>query len=83
VTRYDSLRIGNRILWRALAILGLVFAGMGLSGILSEWVVSVGIEWVSVTNLGMLVTGLWVILSAGVAELLTDRVFRQLAKNES
>jgi len=78
----ERLRIGNRLLWRGVAIFGLVFAGMGFAGMFSEWIVSLGIEWVSVSNIGLLITGFWVILSAGIAELLTDRVFRSIEKNE-
>lgn len=78
MSEHTNLRIGNKLLWRATAILGLVLSGIGFSGVIAEWMVSAGIEWVSVSNVGMMVTGLWVVLSAGIAELLTDRVFRHI-----
>jgi hypothetical protein len=77
----NKMQIGNRLFWRAIAILGLIFAGVGISSMVSKWAVSIGIEWASVTDLGMFVTGVWIVLSAGVAELLTDRVFKHLSKN--
>lgn len=80
MSEHTNLRIGNKLLWRAISILGLVLAGIGFSSMISEWMVSVGIEWVSVSNVGMMVTGLWIVLSAGIAELLTDRVFKHISK---
>jgi hypothetical protein len=78
----SNLRTGNRLFWRAVAIIGLVLMGVGLSGMVSEWIVAIGIEWISVTNVGMFVVGVWVIISAAIAEVLTDRVFKHIPKNE-
>jgi hypothetical protein len=82
MSEHTNVRIGNKLLWRAIAIMGLVLTGVGLSSIFSEWLVAAGVEWVSVSNVGMMVVGLWIVFSAGIAELLTDRVFKHLAKKE-
>jgi hypothetical protein len=79
MNEYTNLRIGNRLLWRAAAIAGLVFAGIGLAGVISEWMVAAGIQWVSISNVGTMVTGIWIVLSAGIAEFLTDRVFKHIS----
>ena len=77
----NNIQVGNKLLWRVVMILFLVITGIGLSGQIAQWAVSSGIEWVSVTDLGMIVIGVWGMLSAGIAETLTDRVFKHLSKN--
>ena len=79
--KQSGLQLKNRLFWRAFFIAFLVFFGVGLSGQVAKWAVAIGAEWISVSDLGMMVIGVWGMLSAGIAEMLTDRVFRHMAKN--
>jgi hypothetical protein len=76
----SRLQMLNRLFWRGVIIAGLVIAGLGLSGALSEIIIKLGIEFISVTNISMTFLGFWVMFSAAIAESLTDRVFKKLGK---
>lgn len=69
-------RFLNKLLWRIILIAGFVMTGLGLSSIVSEMIVSLGIEYISATNAGMTVNGVWVMVAALVAEFITDRLFK-------
>ena len=82
MTEDNRMSTVNKLVWRAVAIFGLVFTGIFVAGGFSEWLVANGVEWISVSNVGGIITGLWIMLSAGIAELLTDRIFRKMGKKE-
>ena len=73
---YGKQRFLNKLLWRIILIIGFVMTGLGLSNIVSEMIVSLGIEFISATNAGMTVNGVWVMVAALVAEFVTDKLFR-------